>query len=141
MGKDSSDMRDAVFSAGDAVIGAGVLIFIGVVAGNWLDSHFHTSPWGVVSLSLIGAGLGLWRMVRKAMHMGQGGAASSDPLAQPLSGGNVSSSSTTSAGNSPSTLSDSKGSAASSDAPAEKRRPPDAGARSAFDFLDQGDSQ
>jgi F0F1-type ATP synthase assembly protein I len=67
--QDSSNLKDAMFTAGDAVLGAAVLIFIGAVAGNWLDHRFHSAPLGIVTLPLVGAGLGLWRMIRKAMTM------------------------------------------------------------------------
>lgn len=51
----------------DSVIGAAVLVFIGVWAGNFADDKFHTAPWGSIFLSLLGGCLGLWRMVKKAM--------------------------------------------------------------------------
>lgn len=51
----------------DSVIGAAVLVFLGVLGGNFVDDKFHTAPWGSIGLSLLGGTLGLWRMVKKAM--------------------------------------------------------------------------
>src|SRR5688572_4614988 len=68
---DKSDLKEAMFQVSDGVIGAGVLIVIGVFGGNWLDSKLNTAPWLTVILSMLGGGLGLVRLVKKAMQIGQ----------------------------------------------------------------------
>lgn len=70
MAEDSTDLKKAMFQVSDGVIGAAILVVIGVLGGNWLDTQFHTSPWMVVILSLLGGGLGLVRLVKKAMLIG-----------------------------------------------------------------------
>ena len=71
MAQDDSDLKQAMFQVSDGIIGAAVLIVIGVMAGNWLDAQLHTSPWLLIILSVLGGGLGLGRLVRKAMLIGQ----------------------------------------------------------------------
>lgn len=66
-----SNLKNAMFAVGDGVIGAGVLIFIGVMLGNWLDNQFHSAPIGIVLCALLGGGLGLARLVQKAISIGQ----------------------------------------------------------------------
>lgn len=70
MAKDNTDLKQAMFQVSDGVIGAAVLIVIGLFAGQWLDKQFHTGPLWMVVLSLIGGGLGLARLVKKAMQIG-----------------------------------------------------------------------
>lgn len=70
MANDSTDLKKAMFQVSDAVIGAGILVFLGVFIGNWLDSKLNCAPWGVIGLSMLGAILGLARMVKKAMNIG-----------------------------------------------------------------------
>ncbi len=65
--KETKEFSQSMFVVGDSVIGAGILVFIGVWAGNFADDKFHTAPWGSIILSLVGGCLGLWRMVKKAM--------------------------------------------------------------------------
>ena len=71
MAQDDSDLKQAMFQVSDGIIGAAVLIVIGVMAGNWLDAQLHTSPWLLIILSVLGGGLGLGRLVQKAMKIGQ----------------------------------------------------------------------
>jgi hypothetical protein len=61
------EVMQGIASAGDAVIGTAVLAGFGAWGGMWLDDKFHTAPWLTVALALIGVGLGLARMVVKAM--------------------------------------------------------------------------
>ncbi len=63
---DGLAMRRALFTVSDAVLGAAVLLVIGVYGGDWLDKQLHTTPWLSVGLSILGGGLGLARMVIKA---------------------------------------------------------------------------
>ncbi|HEY9867949.1 MAG TPA: AtpZ/AtpI family protein [Candidatus Obscuribacterales bacterium] len=65
--KGQAEMLRAVAAASDAVIGAAVLTGLGAWAGLFLDERLHSSPWFAVALGLAGAGLGLARMVKKAL--------------------------------------------------------------------------
>jgi F0F1-type ATP synthase assembly protein I len=69
--KDDTDLKQAMFQVSDGVIGAAILIVIGIFGGQWLDTHFHTAPICMITLSMIGGGLGLARLVKKAMLIGQ----------------------------------------------------------------------
>ena len=42
------------------------LVFLGYSAGNTLDIHFHTYPWLMMLGIILGAGLGIWWIVRIA---------------------------------------------------------------------------
>lgn len=69
---DSKDMRDlkrSMLIVGDAVLGAAVLVLLGVWGGGFLDQKLNTAPWCSIGLSMLGAGLGLARMVMKAMEL------------------------------------------------------------------------
>lgn len=57
----------------DGVLGAAALVIVGVFAGNWLDAKLHTAPWWSLGLSMLGGGLGLWRLCMKAMALDTGG--------------------------------------------------------------------
>ena len=65
--KPRSEVFKAVAAASDAVIGAAVLTGLGAWGGLYLDEKLNASPWFAVSLGLLGAGLGLARMVKKAL--------------------------------------------------------------------------
>ena|SRR5215471_19581838 len=65
--KPRSEMFKAVAAASDAVLGAAVLTGLGAWGGLYLDEKLNASPWFAVSLGLLGAGLGLARMVKKAL--------------------------------------------------------------------------
>ena len=67
---ESTHLKKALFQVSDGILGAAVLIFLGVMAGNWLDAQLHTAPWLSIALSMLGGGLGLYRLVRKAMLIG-----------------------------------------------------------------------
>ncbi len=58
-----------MFVVSDAVLGAGVLIMLGMWCGGFADDKLHTAPWGSLGLSILGGGLGLWRMVKKASSL------------------------------------------------------------------------
>ncbi len=61
-----SGFQRAMFVVSDAVLGAAVLVLLGMWAGGFADDKLHTAPWGSIGLSILGGGLGLWRMVKKA---------------------------------------------------------------------------
>lgn len=44
---------------------------LGFALGYWLDGRFGSSPWGVLGVTLLGIGLGLYRVVR--INAGDGG--------------------------------------------------------------------
>lgn len=69
---DGSNLRTALVTVGDAVLGAAVMVLIGVWAGGFLDQKLNTGPWLSLTLSIVGGGLGLWRMVKKAMQLDTG---------------------------------------------------------------------
>lgn len=70
MPNDNTNLKQAMFTVSDGVIGAAVLVAVGIFGGQWLDSHFHTAPMLTIVLSIIGGGLGLTRLVMKAMQIG-----------------------------------------------------------------------
>lgn len=67
---EGTHLKKALFQVSDGILGAAVLIFLGVMGGNWLDAQLHTAPWLSIALSMLGGGLGLYRLVRKAMLIG-----------------------------------------------------------------------
>ena len=73
MAQSDSDLKRAMFTVSDAVLGAAVLLAIGVYAGSWLDKQFHCSPFCSVGLALLGGSIGLYRMVVKARGLDNGG--------------------------------------------------------------------
>lgn len=60
-------------SVADGVLGAAILVVVGVFAGNWLDERLHTAPWMSVGLAMLGGGLGLWRLCIKALALDTSG--------------------------------------------------------------------
>jgi F0F1-type ATP synthase assembly protein I len=65
---DSTEMRKQLAGAGESVLAIAVLATLGVWGGGWLDQNLHTAPWLQVVLALLGCGLGLTRMVMKALQ-------------------------------------------------------------------------
>ncbi len=65
--KPQGEVMRGVAAASDAVIGAAVLTGLGAWGGLYLDEKLNASPWFAVSLGLLGGGLGLARMVKKAL--------------------------------------------------------------------------
>ena len=65
------NLKQALFTVSDAVLGSAILLALGVYGGAWLDQRLHTSPWLSVGLALLGGGIGLWRMVMKAQAIGK----------------------------------------------------------------------
>jgi F0F1-type ATP synthase assembly protein I len=62
-------INKAMLAVGDGVIGAAVLIIIGIYLGLYLDKKFMTSPWFTLGLLFLGGGIGLARLVMKAMNL------------------------------------------------------------------------
>lgn len=73
---DDGDLKRALFTVSDAVLGAAVLLAIGVYGGAWLDQKLHTAPWLSVGLALLGGAVGLARMIMKAQAIGKNDVAS-----------------------------------------------------------------
>lgn len=71
MENDSQELKQSLFAVSEAVLGAGILVAVGTWGGGWLDEKLHTGPWFSIGLSLLGAGLGLTRLVIKAQSIGQ----------------------------------------------------------------------
>lgn len=69
MDQDNDYLKRALFAASDGVLGAALLIFIGMHAGSWLDNKLHSAPWISIILCLLGGGLGLARMVAKVLAL------------------------------------------------------------------------
>ncbi|MCC7530194.1 MAG: AtpZ/AtpI family protein [Candidatus Melainabacteria bacterium] len=65
----TSGFQRAMFVVSDAVLGAAVLIMLGMWAGGFADDNLHTAPWCSLGLSILGGALGLWRMVKKASSL------------------------------------------------------------------------
>ncbi len=52
-----------------------IAILLGVLAGNWLDGHFHTHPLFLLIGLVLGLGLGLYsagRMLMRFLSMSSG---------------------------------------------------------------------
>lgn len=67
------EIMAAMTTAGDAVLGMAILSGFGAWGGFWLDEKLHTTPLLAISLALIGLGLGLARMVVKAIKADKAG--------------------------------------------------------------------
>ena len=65
---DTDNLGASLASAGESVLGIGVLSGLGAWGGFQLDQHFHTTPWIAVTLSMLGLGGGLARMVIQAIN-------------------------------------------------------------------------
>lgn len=65
--QDSNEVLSAIVSASDAVIGTAVLAFLGAWGGGYIDQKMGISGTWSIILSILGVGLGLFRMVKKAL--------------------------------------------------------------------------
>lgn len=65
---DTDGLGKSLASAGESVLGIGILSGLGAWGGFQLDDHFHTSPWIAVTLAMLGLGAGLARMVIQALN-------------------------------------------------------------------------
>ena len=53
----------------------GVAVVLGLVAGRWVDRHYHTNPWGGFVGLLVGLASGfreLYRMSKQALRESNG---------------------------------------------------------------------
>jgi F0F1-type ATP synthase assembly protein I len=64
--KTTSEVGQALATAADFVFASAVLAGLGVWGGTKLDQWLHCAPWFTVGLALLGASLGMVRMVMKA---------------------------------------------------------------------------
>jgi F0F1-type ATP synthase assembly protein I len=62
-------VTEAMFAMGDGVLGAAILIVLGIYGGQFLDHKFNTGSWLTGVLPLVGGGLGLVRLVVKAINL------------------------------------------------------------------------
>ncbi len=46
-------------------------IGVGTAAGLFLDAKLHSSPWGLLGLSFLGAGTGFYAFIRAVTVLGQ----------------------------------------------------------------------
>lgn len=66
---DVKELSKYLSQAGDAAVSLTVLILLGIWGGQWMDERLHTSPWGALSLAVLGLCLGLWRVIHKTLKM------------------------------------------------------------------------
>ena len=59
----------AMLTVGDGILGAALLVILGVYGGDFLDRKFGITPWMTILLPVVGAGLGLYRFVIKAISL------------------------------------------------------------------------
>jgi F0F1-type ATP synthase assembly protein I len=64
---DDDSLISSLASAGESVLAIGVLSGLGAWGGFQLDQRFHCQPWLAIGLALLGMGLGLTRMIMKAL--------------------------------------------------------------------------
>jgi F0F1-type ATP synthase assembly protein I len=67
--KTDINLKKAMLTVSDGVLGAAVLIVIGMWGGSFLDGKLHTSPWLSIALSIIGGMGGLARLVVKVIKL------------------------------------------------------------------------
>src|SRR5579862_8939067 len=66
---DSAYLKKSILQLSDGAISCGVLVALGVVGGSWVDGKLHSAPWFTLGLCLIGGGLGLARLIHKALDI------------------------------------------------------------------------
>jgi F0F1-type ATP synthase assembly protein I len=66
---EDGNLKGALMTVADGVLGAAVLVVVGMWLGGWLDQKLNTAPWLSIGLSLTGAGVGLARLVIKAINI------------------------------------------------------------------------
>ncbi len=67
--KEPISTNKAMITVADGVLGAGVLVALGVCLGHFLDQKLGSTPWLTILCSLIGGGAGLARLVMKAIKL------------------------------------------------------------------------
>ncbi len=58
-----------MFTVGDGILGAAILVVLGAYGGDFLDRKFGTAPWLSIFLPILGGGLGLYRFILKAISL------------------------------------------------------------------------
>jgi len=69
MGKEPISTNQAMMTVADGVIGAAVLLVLGLCLGHYLDQKLMTTPWLTIILCFLGGGAGLARLVIKAIKL------------------------------------------------------------------------
>jgi len=67
--KETLSTNKAMITVADGVIGAGILLVLGVWLGHFLDQKFSTTPWLTIILCFLGGGVGLTRLIVKAINL------------------------------------------------------------------------
>ena len=67
--KEPVSTKKAMIAVGDGVLGAGLLVALGAYFGHIIDQKIGSTPWLTIVLSISGAGLGLARLVQKAIKL------------------------------------------------------------------------
>lgn len=67
--QESISTNKAMLTVADGVIGAGVLLILGICLGHYLDQKFGSTPWLTIILCFAGGGVGLARLVIKAINL------------------------------------------------------------------------
>ncbi len=62
-------LLDVVVIAGSLGFTLFVSLLVGVCIGHYVDSFFSTSPWGLISCSLLGAVAGFWSLFKKVLAL------------------------------------------------------------------------
>ncbi len=67
--EESISTNKAMLAVADGVIGAGVLLVLGICLGHYLDQRLASTPWLTIILCFVGGGAGLARLVLKAIAL------------------------------------------------------------------------
>ncbi len=67
--EESISTNKAMLTVADGVIGAGILLVMGIWLGHYLDQKFASTPWLTIILCFVGGGTGLARLVIKAINL------------------------------------------------------------------------
>ena len=60
----ANNMMYAIYSAGQSVIYLVVPVILCLLAGIWLDSVLHTTPWLLIIGVVLGFSTGLWNVYK-----------------------------------------------------------------------------
>lgn len=62
-------LLDVVVIAGSLGFTLFVCLLVGVFIGHYADHFFSTSPWGLITCSLLGAVAGFWSLFKKVLAL------------------------------------------------------------------------